>query len=134
MDLSKLSPAPWWAVHTETAYPDVETGPTDDPSERFSVIERMDGADFAFIALARNAFDVMLQRGWSPERFSLLGGGFAWRIPMGQANEMIREHGVNAACFKNYAALTKWPDPFTALVEADRWYAEHIEKPRTTPS
>ncbi len=21
-----------------------------------------------------------------------------------------------------------WPDPFTALVEADRWYKEHVEK------
>jgi hypothetical protein len=91
-----------------------------------AAFERQSDAEFA--ARARNAFDVMVRRGWYAERFSLLGGGFAWRIPMDVANDMVRQHGANACDFKSWASLRKFDDPFAALVEADKWYRDNVEK------
>lgn len=51
--------------------------------------------DLEFIALARNAFDVLMRRGWHPSRDS--AGGW-------------------------WCEYVHAPDPFTALVLADEWY------------
>ncbi len=128
MDLSKLTPADEFEMVIDCdSRKDHTRGtqfwactPDRDTREEAS-------ADAELHTLARNAFDVMMRRGWTAERFSLLGGGFSWRIPMVQANDMIRQHGADAAEFKSFAILAKWPDPFTALVEADRWYATNVE-------
>jgi hypothetical protein len=86
MDLSKLSPAPW-NCGDERGHNETE--------------------DY-FIALARNAFDVMMRRWWyaQPEDdgWSVVGSGFS---------EVIE---------------SRHADPFTALVEADKWYKENVEK------
>ena len=67
-------------------------------------------ADFKFFVLARHAFDVMLRRKWNPEFYS-----DGW--------------GVDSA--ERYLTLQlmrlRWPDPFTAIVEADMWYRKNIE-------
>jgi hypothetical protein len=78
--------------------------------------------------VARAAYEIQMRRGWHVEQFSLLGGGYAWRIPMSLANDMIRRHGAAAAEFKVFASLAKWSDPFTALVEADKWYTSTVER------
>ncbi len=129
MNIEELSQAPWIPWHKP------ETGSTQDyhgiaglPMLARDHAITFREADAEFIALARNAFDVMMRRGWHTERYSTLGGGFMWRIPMSLANDMIRQHGANAAQFKQFASLAKWLDPFTALVEADKWYKENVEK------
>jgi hypothetical protein len=67
MDLSKLMPTPWTVHrnHCEDAYEDEYfvkfSGGIDDLSTDSSM---MDQTHAEFIALARNAFDVMLRRGW----------------------------------------------------------------------
>jgi len=63
----------------------------------------------AFIVLARNAFDVMMRRGWSVRK-DLDGEWFCM--------ESSRD-----------GLAIKAKDPFTALVEADRWYKANVEVP-----
>ncbi len=59
-----------------------------------------------FQVLARAAFDVMMRRGWSPERM-----GDTW---------IVNDEDGRAFCYPS-EVMIRWPDPFTALVEADRW-------------
>lgn len=97
IDLSKLSPAPW--VSDKDA--DIWHGS--------HLIFRHTGCnedDADFCALARNAFDVMMRRGWNV--YKEMDG---WSIGN---DSFLRGMGD---C-----------DPFTALVEADKWYAENIER------
>jgi len=111
LDLSKLTPAPW----------EVHDGGRSDHTvcQRVGegckpLFERWDGTndltDAEFIALARNAFDVMMRRGWTPRK---------------------EERGWVAADAKTGLCPQSFPgffqaadDPFTALVEADKWYKE----------
>jgi hypothetical protein len=142
LDLSKLTPAPWDAQsnhdHPSLA-PQVNSAkekcilgafwlchPNIKEAEEAMILECE--ANCEFVALARNAFDVAMRRGWTVERISQMGGGFIWRITPHSANDEVRLCGANAAKFKTYVLLQKATDPFTALVEADRWYKENVEK------
>ena len=78
-------------------------------------------ADAAFIALARNAFDVMMRRGWypvfSPEHNR-------WTVcTQGLWNRMSGELALSFRDATHFCG-----NPFAALVEADKWYAENVEK------
>ena len=77
-----------------------------------------DIADMQFIALARNAFDVMMRRGWysqkaKNEKF------VTWYVWDESDSPAIKISVQDSA---------KWNDPFTALVEADKWYKANIEE------
>lgn len=65
----------------------------------------------AKLRIAARAEDVMLRRGWWPccdsEKWFVAGQGTGILVDAGF-------HGP-------------WPDPFTALVEADRWYTDNVE-------
>ncbi len=70
-----------------------------------------------FIALARNAYDVMMRRGWYPvpvesELWNVCTQGLAGKLP--------------EEFWEAWRKL-RFADPFTALVEADAWYREHVE-------
>lgn len=117
IDLSKLSPAPW-TVHKashEDADPDeafvLFGGGTHDYDRDSTMI---DTNHASFIALARNAFDVMMRRGWSVEQWH----DGRWSL----------DHVIRPFCWTDAMA---WPDPFTALVEADKWY---VQKEQVTSS
>lgn len=113
MDMSKLSPAPWEAqivpdgALTAAAVLRVPWGGTKDT---IYFGQNLDDAEF--MALARNAFDVMMRRGWG-----VVHRSSGWFVP-------IPDEG-----FWNETAFRKmrFPDPFTALVESDKWYREHVE-------
>lgn len=130
MDLSKLTPAPWESVTILSAgerdTPDgghemwsespwrVINGPPQRISDAMLCRRAFTNAtDTEFMALARGAFDVMMRRKWEPEAW--LAEGDVW--------------GVDSAVASLPAELyaMRWPDPFTALVEADRWYVENVE-------
>ena len=114
-DLIKLTPAPWHAV----VLPD---GMINEWMVRFASVENpcipcdstvLDKAHAEFIALARNAFDVMMRRGWTIHKDERTGGWFPVEVVGGHSP--IR--------------LLRWEHhpihhPFEALVEADRWLAE----------
>jgi hypothetical protein len=126
IDLEKLTPAPWQEsagiVSTETEpFPrlaDCTWGDVDDDQTE---------ANARFIALARNAFDVMMRRGWGVRQaqsgkrkgmwFAFEGDGVALHK---DAWDFGRVQGLRDAVFFH-------ADPLTALIEADRWYRENVE-------
>lgn len=122
IDLTKLTPAPWYVT-------------TNDYGTEFTVCAKLNGQvarivswhsdiDAEFIALARNAFDIMMWHGWHavPLRFTD-DGCDQWGVKSADAMvETIAESGFSKK------SCTFWPDPFTALVEADAWYRANIEK------
>lgn len=109
MDLGKLSPAPW-----QVASGSWGNGGCYSYVCNINHDTRADGeTDREFITLARNAFDVMMRRGWTAN----------WNVD--------KSWGVQDAWTARYPkglGGQGWPDPFTALVEADRWYKENVEK------
>ena len=76
--------------------------------------------NFEFIALARNAFDVMMRRGWIAVQHCMTPGQETW-IVLNKFKVAV-ERGGNSGVYFEAA------DPFTALVEADKWYKENVEK------
>ena len=81
-----------------------------------------------FIALARNAFDVLMRTDFAVIKtgegeFSVQrNGGVMGTIWIGITGQNWRE-------FKG-ERLT-WPDPFTAVVEAEKWYNENVEQEKS---
>lgn len=121
INLNRLTPVEQWE-------PDFEDGSIEGvlhmvPHGNVNTITMMGGetfnhADLAFIALARKAFHVMIRRGWSP---SLIVNGVRtgmW-IVVGemQSPKQFEVHQLKFA----------FDDPFTALVEADKWYRDNME-------
>ena len=111
LDVSKLSPADEWE-------PDFEDGTIEgvlrmvhhgNVNTVARTGEMFNRADLLCCALGRKALDVMLRRGWQPLRYDD-GWGIAFHRPMPTRLTWLR-----------------WPDPFTALVESDRWYRENVE-------
>jgi len=115
IDQSKLTPAPWSVEHFDQ-WSQISHGPLDDASERFAVDDPMSFADMEFCALARNAFDVMMRRSdWIVS--ACIAGDYSqwWKVE----DDNDRTVGEPQT------------DPFTALVEADRWYRENVETKMT---
>lgn len=121
MDLTKLAPAPWAVTLTPApmdslqiarpdGYPMLLPADDDHPA---------DLAALEFAALARNAFDIMLRRGWSALKSP---ASDKWRVDTDDGCYFAwgreEEEGVEPA---------EWPDPFSALVAADEWYRAHVE-------
>lgn len=107
-DLSRLTPAPWKVRETDTSW---LHGPNGHPLLLAENDDDEGRTAITFAALARNAFDVMMQRGWTVLR---LGNG-QWGVP---DIENPQRSTWNVGPFD---------DPFTALTEADKWYREHRE-------
>lgn len=129
IDLGKLSPAPWRA---------------ECPRINWRIMSGinfvMEGAqvrkqtDAEFIALARNAFDVLFHRGWSIS-------GSPWENKFWVHAEDVGGGGYDRndwhpSEFQKWIVGRCWPDPFTALVEADAWYIANVETkpPATEPA
>ncbi len=113
MNMNKLTPAPWILAPWTLKQADVIEGVEDEPctvakcwSSSFAPAPDIAKVNAEFIALARNAFDVMMRRGWGVEK---LGDG--WQIVTDEMRA-LRE---------------SFSDPFTALVEADKWHKENVE-------
>ncbi len=114
IDLTRITPAPWFAKG-EGICCGVYQG---EYGKQGVPIDLQDPtwADAQFIALARNAFDVMMRRGWHTRK---VGG--KWHVVEPQEHKVLyRGQGMEAICIDA-------GDPFTALVEADKWYAENVE-------
>ena len=70
--------------------------------------------------IAKEAFDVMMRRGWGVARQYPEQGG-QWYV--NDENETQIAQLINGKwCYPSIC-----DDPFTALVEADRWYRENVE-------
>jgi hypothetical protein len=109
IDLTKLTPAPWFvSAPASDAFPAVVNG------KGFPILlsEQDNLHDLQAAALARNALDVMLRRGWAAKKKA--NDNWVVDIPLRMP--------FDGGSMEQIAG-----DPFTALVEADRWYAEHVE-------
>lgn len=75
-------------------------------------------ADAEFYVAAREAFDVMVRRGWGPQ---MTADGWTVRdFPRKHVTEGVKT-------FREWAIRQSWPDPFSALIEADRWYTANVD-------
>jgi hypothetical protein len=124
VDASKLSPAPWEANPSSWAHGKgwVIGGKTKFGHDSIEV--RMLGAGVSeanaeFIALARNAFDVMLRRKWGIGK-----GSEGWFVSgiLGEAH-LSSAHADFVEKF-----LFDHQNPFEMLIEADAWYRANCEK------
>lgn len=116
LDLSKLTPLPVGPVEYDN-----DVGPDDDGYWSWYGVNgaKFDKeADAEFYVLARSAFEVMMRRGWGvlPCHGTI---GF-WVSESSEGKPFDDRFSVK--CPTLY-----WDDPFTALVEADAWYREHVE-------
>lgn len=131
IDLTKLTPAPW-EVHD--GGPNHSICAVTGENTCGPLFERWDGSedttDAEFACLARNAFDVMMRRGWSVQAESD-GPSLRWWV---SGENLFGRGGFDPndwhpSAFDKYLTETRWPDPFTALVEADAWYVANVEAP-----
>jgi len=113
LDLTKLTPAPW---HVEKAWSEIVGEVWQVMGPRGLVGKFLQEQNAEECCLARNAFDVMTRRGWNPR----CCGPRGW-IVQHEANYDVDETPADVV------PGVFWPDPFTALVEADKWYKEHVE-------
>ena len=116
MDLSKMSSAPFKVSDSHgLCVASIPGGGmvADYDAPSTATLWRGKRADAEFHALARNAFDVMMRRGWGVEQI--------W-------NNDLRIHRWFIVTGLSVALREGFVDPFTALVEADRWYRENVEK------
>lgn len=122
-DLTELTPAPWHAEPWNTFPNGYLYGPLPCHSDpippglmKYHPPMSFRWTDAEWIALARNAFDVMMRRGWGvdtddsdpPRWFPIVDSR------QGDAHHVL--YGKMPG-----TELPDWPDPFTALVEADEW-------------
>ena len=112
MDISKLAPAPWESRRDKSGDLWIVCPDSDASLQDESHVE--------FFVLARNAFDVMMRRGWYPERCGSVKDG-TWRIA-----KVFKYLSYECEEWEQFTA-NEWPDQFTALVEADKFLSE-IEK------
>lgn len=110
--LDNLTPSPFYAGTTQ-----VNGGwhVVDSPSGIIAEFRRQEEAD-AYL-LFRAAMDVMQRRGWQPD---LINGQWLAASKQGYIGRWKSRGGDGAPICA--------ADAFTALVEADKWYKEHVDK------
>lgn len=104
--LTPLTPGNWTAKRF-----------ADDPP---TISVEMTHDDWAFACLSRRAFDVMMRRKWWP-----VFAGDSWAV--GGAVAMTHTQRVAAS---KWAVEKEFTDPFTALVETEKWYVANVESGR----
>lgn len=127
IDLGKLTPAPWHTAGTtyspsgpkknlwSNAEPGMQSGQM--------IAQSISPDDAEFIALSRNAFDVMTRREWFAEPMPRPYKG-KWQVRCMGGAEFIGP---------NQPGPITADGPFTALVEADKWYRENVEAKEQKP-
>lgn len=125
MKIDKLYPAPW--KPSKDAYGVLRIWDSEGNDVASCCgdgsISREDEENHAdFICLARQALDVMMKRKWQPRFMGIVNGrcewtAFSWRTQRNVADmsDMLQSWPENKLVFD---------DPFTAIVEADRWMKE----------
>ena len=120
INFSCLTPAPWVVetIDTFKVIRDEVTGgamllPEDDENERHI-------AAMEFAALARNAEDVLIRRGWGIRQ----SHDGKWMV-MDNVHNLLWHENRQGGYF------TGFNHPFKALVESDVWWKENVEQKET---
>lgn len=122
MDVSKLTAAPWTTggvFNPDSARPSQWVwGPHASANDQSGKVVAVDISipDAEFIALARNALDVMMRRQTWYVR--------CWELPDRRVYKVFGD-GLDSVVCRNMLRMRD--DPFTALVDADKWYRENAE-------
>lgn len=91
-------------------------------------------ADAEFYVLARNAFDVMMRREWFASSYQTRDGkAIGWRLDKQCVYDLKGNIGVIGWDFEKLIDSRFFADPLTAIVEADKWYRENVEKASVNP-
>ena len=109
MDLAKVTPGDWHLGMGGSHWLILDNQIVIDSEGRVGSCWKKDDAEF--VALSKRAFNVMERRHFEPE-----WRGNGW--------------GVDCADFQLPEPLYSqmmWPDPYTALVEAEKWYIQNVE-------
>lgn len=119
IDLSKLTPLPLRMVddrESGSIYVGKENG--------YPVIlsEDENRDDLEFYLLARAAFAIMLERGWTPSPIQR-PGQTRWQVRMRNGADMPLAFICDVLDHRG-----EFADPFTALTEADKWMREQEAK------
>lgn len=119
IDLTKLSPDQFYAgvsgLHGSGRHV------LDSPSPKGGVAEFQIKEDAEFHLLARKAFEVMMLRGWHARAIKTRGGTMLWEV----ANV---EDGPLEIILS--MEQRRFDDPFTVVVEVDKWMTAHEAKHR----
>lgn len=127
-DPSKLTPGPWGSLHC------VYTSANSLPFGQWTAEFRFNGEagpvatpdDFRFISIARQAFEVMMRRQWFPRFIGSSNGKQQWVAYSWSNGCSLRDS--TAAVMSRQPGEWVFDDPFTCLVEADKWWKECVEK------
>ena len=122
IDLTKLTAAPWRLHWCESYFAETARGYVHAPPATPCHFYHNNKTDAEFIALARSAFDVMMRRGWSASIDLDSDDPRKWYA--------VDEYGAGIDC-SLVSGTKSYPlhhDPYTAIVEADAWYAANVEK------
>lgn len=111
LDLSKLTPGPLVVKHSDAM---AAVARQDDPN-RFVILWQMNVDDVAFYALARNAFDIQMRRGWGVK---CRHGATFIAVDADGMEVMGPTHAP-------YVLWGYFDNPFTAIIAADAWMKEH---------
>ncbi len=107
-----LSPAPWVVVFGAGG------GGGEFPYLPERSIEQAK-IDAKFIELSRQAYDVMMRRRWGVAESNVVPG--LW-LAIVSFTSLPEGHPLEVQ-FRS----KRWDNPFTALVESDRWFSEHVD-------
>lgn len=114
IDLSKLTPAPWIVRETDRSWC---AGPDGCPVLLAEMDNDAGRAAVSFVALARNAFDVMMRRGWGVVKLET----GKWVLEDTARKGWLYLNGQNWFADDPYEAAKQ-------MIDADRWYCENVEK------
>lgn len=143
IDWDKLSPAPWNVVSEEgqaslhglmpDKYPEDGVTVEHPPQSRREALETffytvfsgwISREDAEFIALLRNGTEVWRRRGWTPHWH----GPLVWLECKDVGRGGVGPHDFHPGSFATWLEGRFWGDPFTAMIEADKWYKTNVEK------
>lgn len=114
LDLSRLPAAPWNALKGAINHPSgfpMLLAETDEPG---------DLAALEFAAMARGALEIQMRRKWTSS-FDFDG----WCVIDDECclimtNKTLENPEGESKC---------WPDPITALIEAEKWWVANVKRP-----
>lgn len=122
IDLEKLTAFPWDSVRGQQAGSSPPAAYFLMRGPRVVVAKFKTEEDCDFAAMASKACEVMVRRGWTVK---------SW-IPGSQDGKAKRRFGVVDENWFWIHGDDYWRqsrhDPFTALVEADKWYRDNVEQ------
>lgn len=129
IDLTKLTPLPLHLGFAGSQWLVLDNPISTDSEGRVATFGKQTDAELFLVG--RQAFDVMMRRGWTANRAKdAIDGTQRWWVDA-TFDGSDDEDNWSPDDFQAWMEDRHWPDPFTALVEADKWYAANVDGQET---